>query len=171
MLATMPEGVEQELLEIFLEEANEVLVTMGEACETCQNHPDDLDSQTVIRRDFHTLKGSGRMVGLEQLGETAWHLEQLMNGWLADKKPASRDLLRLIERSRGVFQDWVNALQNNQPVALPVQALLEVVERVAQGQALDIALLPAVEVEAPMADMSAIEAASMDGGSGRQHAG
>ncbi len=160
LLATMPEGVEQELLEIFLEEANEVLATMGEACETCQNHPDDLDSQTVIRRGFHTLKGSGRMVGLEQLGETAWHLEQLMNGWLADKKPASRDLLRLIERSRGVFQDWVNALQNNQPVALPVQALLEAAERVAQGQALDIAPLPAVEVEAPMADMSATEAAS-----------
>ena len=160
LLATMPEGVEQELLEIFLEEANEVLATMGEACETCQNHPDDLDSQTVIRRGFHTLKGSGRMVGLEQLGETAWHLEQLMNGWLADKKPASSDLLRLIERSRGVFQDWVNALQNNQPVALPVQTLLEAAERVGQGQALDNAPIPVIEVEAPMADMSAIEAAS-----------
>ncbi len=158
LLTTIPEGVEQELLEIFLEEANEVLATMGEACDVCQNHPDDRDSQTVIRRGFHTLKGSGRMVGLEQLGETAWHLEQLMNGWLADKKPASRDLLRLIERSRGVFQDWVNALQSNVPVALPVQALLEAVERVMQGQSLDVAPMPVAEIEAPAVDMRSVEA-------------
>lgn len=160
LLTTIPEGVEQELLEIFLEEANEVLATMGEACETCQNHPDDGDSQTVIRRGFHTLKGSGRMVGLEQLGETAWRLEQLMNGWLADKKPASRDLLRLIDRSRGVFQDWVNALQSNQPVALPVQALLEAVEHVMQGQPLDAAPVPEAEIEASAVDMHADEAES-----------
>ena len=160
LLTTIPEGVEQELLEIFLEEANEVLATMGEACDICQNHPDDSDSQTVIRRGFHTLKGSGRMVGLEQLGETAWRLEQLMNGWLADKKPASSDLLRLIDRSRGVFQDWVNALQGNQPVALPVQALLDAVERVMQGQPLDAAPMPAAEIEAPAVDMHAVEAES-----------
>jgi chemosensory pili system protein ChpA (sensor histidine kinase/response regulator) len=160
LLSTIPEGVEQELLEIFLEEANEVLATMGEACNVCQNHPDDRDSQTVIRRGFHTLKGSGRMVGLEQLGETAWHLEQLMNGWLADKKPASRDLLRLIERSRGIFQDWVNALQSNESVALPVQALLDAVERVSQGHPLDVVPSPKVEIEAAAQDISAPEAAS-----------
>ena len=107
MLAAIPEGVEPELLEIFLEEANEVLATMGEASDACQSNPDDQASLTVIRRGFHTLKGSGRMVGLNELGETAWRLEQLMNGWLAEKKPASSDLLRLIGRARGVFQDWV----------------------------------------------------------------
>ncbi|MBZ0068852.1 MAG: Hpt domain-containing protein, partial [Thiobacillus sp.] len=164
LLSMIPEGVEQELLEIFLEEANEVLATMGEACDVCQNHPDDLDSQTVIRRGFHTLKGSGRMVGLEQLGETAWRLEQLMNGWLADKKPASRDLLRLIERSRGVFQDWVDALQGNQSVGLPVQALLDAVERVSQGHPLDVAPSPEVEIEAPVQDISTPEAASVSVG-------
>ena len=133
----IPEGSEAELLEIFLEEANEVLVAMGEACEACQGNPDDQASMTVIRRGFHTLKGSGRMVGLDELGETAWRHEQLMNGWLAENKPASNDLLCLIERARGMFQDWVNALQANQPVSLPVPALLAAVDRVAQGRALD----------------------------------
>ena len=66
---------------------------MGEASEACQNNPDDQASLTVIRRAFHTLKGSGRMVGLNDLGETAWRLEQLMNGWLNEKKAASSDLL------------------------------------------------------------------------------
>jgi chemosensory pili system protein ChpA (sensor histidine kinase/response regulator) len=143
LLAVIPEGVELELLEIFLEEANEVLAAMGEASNACQSNPDDQDSLTIIRRGFHTLKGSGRMVGLEELGETAWRLEQLMNGWLTEKKPASSELLRLVERARGVFQDWVDALLASQPVALPVADLLAAVDRVSQGQPLDVAPAPA----------------------------
>ncbi|KVW96706.1 Hpt domain-containing protein [Thiobacillus denitrificans] len=139
LLAVIPEGVELELLEIFLEEANEVLAAMGEASNACQSNPDDQASLTIIRRGFHTLKGSGRMVGLEELGETAWRLEQLMNGWLTEKKPASSELLRLVERARGVFQDWVDALLANQPVVLPVSDLLAAVDRVSQGQPLDVA--------------------------------
>jgi chemosensory pili system protein ChpA (sensor histidine kinase/response regulator) len=145
-LTTMPEDAEPELVEIFLEEANEVLATMGDACEQCKSRPDDQESLTVIRRGFHTLKGSGRMVSLNDLGETGWRFEQLMNGWLAEKKPASSDLLRLIERARGVFQDWVNALQTNQVIALPVPALLAALERVARGDALDA--VPAMAIEA-----------------------
>jgi len=134
---SIPEGVESELLEIFLEEANEVLATMGEASNACQSDPDDQASLTVIRRAFHTLKGSGRMVGLSELGETAWRHEQLLNGWLAENKAVSNDLLRLVGRARGVFQDWVDALQANEAVTLPVAALLAAVDRVAQGQPLD----------------------------------
>ncbi|MHB1237948.1 MAG: Hpt domain-containing protein [Gallionella sp.] len=159
----IPEGVELELMEIFLEEANEVLATMGEASEVCQNNPDDQESMTVIRRGFHTLKGSGRMVGLNDLGETAWRLEQLMNTWLGEKKPASNDLLHLVGRARGVFQDWVDALQANQTISLPVTALLDAVDRLAQGQPLDAAPVPVAVVDESVAPVdSAIEVAMPD---------
>lgn len=146
IIATIPEGVEPELLEIFLEEAAEVLAALGEASAASQNNPDDQASLTIIRRGFHTLKGSGRMVGLDEFGETAWRLEQLMNGWLPEKKAASSELLRLIERARGVFQTWVDALLANEPAALPVSDLLAAVERIAQGHPLDVA--PSSTVEA-----------------------
>ena len=156
----IPEGVEPELLDIFLEEANEVLATMGEASEACQSNPDDQASLTVIRRGFHTLKGSGRMVGLNELGETAWRHEQLMNGWLSENKGASGDLLRLIGRARGVFQDWVNALQANEVAALPVPALLDAVDRVAQGHALDAPVAErTVPEQAVMVEMAPPETA------------
>ena len=163
ILATVPEEVELELLEIFLEEANEVLATMGDASESCQNAPADQDAQTIIRRGFHTLKGSGRMVGLTDLGETAWKLEQLMNGWLADKKPANSDLLLLIGRARSIFQDWVNSLQANTPVKLPVPALLAAVERVAKGESLDVAEPAVAEVERiESAQETAVEAEAIE---------
>ncbi|HSJ81311.1 MAG TPA: Hpt domain-containing protein, partial [Thiobacillus sp.] len=159
LLAAIPEGVELELLEIFLEEANEVLAAMGEASNACQSNPDDQASLTIIRRGFHTLKGSGRMVGLEELGETAWRLEQLMNGWLTEKKPASSEMLRLVERARGVFQDWVDALLANQPVVLPVFDLLAAVDRVSQGQALDVA--PAADaIRTAWPEAAAVEVAA-----------
>ena len=149
LLATVPLDVELELLEIFLEEANEVLAAMGGACDACQGNSDDADALTLIRRGFHTLKGSGRMVGLNDLGETAWHFEQLMNGWLGEKKPANSDLLRLVGQARSVFQDWVDALQASQSVALPVPALLDAVQRVAKGLPLDVELEQDVIVEPP----------------------
>ncbi len=132
----IPADTEPELLEIFLEEANEVLANMGEAANACHNNPDDRESLTVVRRGFHTLKGSGRMVGLTDFGETAWRHEQLMNGWLAENKPASADLLHLVEHARGHFQRWVDALQGHQPARLPLDAWLAAVDRVAQGQPL-----------------------------------
>lgn len=138
LMTDIPAGVEPELLEIFLEEANEVLQAMGAAADACQTRPDDAEAQTVIRRAYHTLKGSGRMVGLDALGETAWRHEQLMNGWLAEKKPASSDLLRLVALSRQVFQDWVDALHADRPAALPVPALHEAVARVARGEAFEL---------------------------------
>lgn len=154
----IPEGVEPELLDIFLEEAKEVLETMAEACDACQSTPDDKETLTVIRRAFHTLKGSGRMVGLNDLGEAAWRLEHLMNGWLAEMKPANSDLLRLVGRARGLFKDWVEALQANQPARLPVSALLAAVDCVAQGQPLDAAPAPAAPaVEEVLAAPAEIE--------------
>ncbi|HEY9097428.1 MAG TPA: Hpt domain-containing protein, partial [Thiobacillus sp.] len=128
-----------------------------------QSNPDDQASLTVIRRGFHTLKGSGRMVGLNELGETAWRHEQLMNGWLAEKKPASGDLLRLVGRARGVFQDWVNALQANQSANLPVPALLAAVERVAQGQPLDVAPVQAAAPVGHVAEAPAANAPDLSG--------
>src|SRR5574340_140624 len=147
-LVSIPEGVERELLDIFLEEAKDVLATMGEAADACRDRPDDQETLTVVRRAFHTLKGSGRMVGLNDLGETAWRLEQLMNGWLAEQKPASSDLLHVVGQARSVFQDWVNALQAGRPEALPVSALLAAVDRVAKGLPLDDAQATGSETDA-----------------------
>ena len=57
--------VDQELLEIFLEEASEVVATIGdEPRARAATSPHDREALTTIRRGFHTLKGSGRMVGL-----------------------------------------------------------------------------------------------------------
>lgn len=132
-----PEATEPELLDIFLEEAAEVLAAMGEAAEACRVQPDDREALTTIRRGYHTLKGSGRMVNLDELGEVAWRHEQWMNGWLSEQKPATADLLALVARSRAVFQRWVDALKAGEALALPVPDLLAALDRVMLGLSID----------------------------------
>jgi chemosensory pili system protein ChpA (sensor histidine kinase/response regulator) len=94
--AAADDGIEDdELREIFLEEAREVVQTGLASIETLRNEPSDLTEQTTLRRAFHTLKGSSRMVGLNQFGEAAWSMEQLLNAWMAEQKPAGQPLLQL----------------------------------------------------------------------------
>jgi chemosensory pili system protein ChpA (sensor histidine kinase/response regulator) len=108
--APRPE-VDAELLAIFLEEAAEVLQRIEATIPVCRKQPEDLESLTTIRRGFHTLKGSGRMVGLMDLGEVAWEIEQLMNMWLEQKRPATPALLDLLAVACEAFSAWLHQLR------------------------------------------------------------
>ncbi len=106
--AAPPESADEAALrEIFLEEAREVVQTGAQAVTALDAAPADLAEQTTLRRAFHTLKGSSRMVGLAEFGEAAWAMEQLLNTWLADQKPASADLRALCGEAMRQFGQWV----------------------------------------------------------------
>ena len=98
---------EEDLQDIFLEEAREVVQNALAALATLAANPSDLSELTTLRRAFHTLKGSSRMVGLTEFGEAGWSMEQVLNAWLADQKPASEDLRALATDAMNGFALWV----------------------------------------------------------------
>ncbi|MGE5093895.1 MAG: Hpt domain-containing protein [Betaproteobacteria bacterium] len=126
--------IDRELLEIFLEEAGEVVETIAANLEMCRDARDDREALTTIRRGFHTLKGSGRMVGLADLGEMAWQCEQVMNKWLKDEKPATAALLDFIELARGAFAGWVGQLKRNGSAVIEGAELTRRAERLKSDQ-------------------------------------
>ncbi|MEP6873787.1 MAG: Hpt domain-containing protein [Burkholderiales bacterium] len=101
---------DDEMREIFLEEATEVLATASAACAELESAPDDLASMTTLRRAFHTLKGSSRMVGLKDFGEAAWACEQLYNTHLADQRGAPASLLEFTAWCLDYLAGWVEAI-------------------------------------------------------------
>ncbi|RMX18574.1 response regulator [Vandammella animalimorsus] len=103
-------AIDDELLEVFLEEAHEVLGNGRQSLAQLANAPQDVEQQTILRRAFHTLKGSSRMVGLETFGEAAWAMEQVMNGWLAEQKPFNPALHQLCSEALDVMAQWVQAI-------------------------------------------------------------
>jgi len=113
--AEAEQEVDAELLGVYLEEAGDVLTAIERALPQCRAQPYDRDALTVIRRAFHTLKGSGRMVGLMALGEVAWEIEQVLNRWLEQQRPATPALLELVDAARTSFGEWVGVLREGAP--------------------------------------------------------
>ncbi len=99
---------DDEMREVFLEEAREVFDAARSAAATLAVQPSDLQQLTVMRRAFHTLKGSARMVGLTEFGDAAWVCEQLYNTRLSDQHPADAPLLDFTAWSLDQFTDWVD---------------------------------------------------------------
>ncbi|SDU98387.1 Hpt domain-containing protein [Pseudomonas sihuiensis] len=120
------EPVDEELLEVFIEEAGEVLETIAEYLPQWQADTANKEALVEVRRAFHTLKGSGRMVRALVLGELAWSIENLLN----------RVMDRSIEPSAPVQQVVLDV------VAL-MPALVEEFAAKAQRQRDDVDLLAA----------------------------
>mgnify|MGYP001191338584 CR=1 FL=1 len=127
--------VDRELLEIFLEEATEVAATIAENHEACRHAPHNREALTTIRRGFHTLKGSGRMVGLSEFGEVAWQCEQVLNKWLKDEKPATPGLLAFVELARHSFSAWIEQLKAGDESRIDGAEIAQRAEQLKSGEA------------------------------------
>jgi len=95
-----------DLREIFLEEAREVVAAGLASLAVLDMQPDERSEQTAVRRAFHTLKGSARMVQLERFGEAAWAMEQLLNGWLAEQQELPENYRAVCRRSLEDLGRW-----------------------------------------------------------------
>ena len=138
------EEIDAELLGIFLEEATEVLSTLSDQIKLLATDPSNIEALTTIRRSTHTLKGSGRMVGLTDLGETAWELEQTINLWLRQDQPVTSDLMQLLNDEHTLFSAWVTYLESAQGVAPDPASVIARASRL-RG----VEPLPAAVVEKP----------------------
>ena len=78
-LEVLKPGSDPEILEIYLEEAEEESLNIKRLQRDWLLHPEDENAVRNIRRAFHTIKGSGRLVGAMKIGEFAWDFEQLLN--------------------------------------------------------------------------------------------
>ena len=104
---------EDELRGIFLEEAREVTGHALEAIANLKNQSEDPESLPVLRRAFHTLKGSAGMVGLSEFGKAAWAMEQLLNSWLADQNKATPEFCDLCSDVLAAMACWIEDIALN----------------------------------------------------------
>ncbi len=111
--ATVPMAhSEDDLYGIFLEEARGVLSDAEHLLQDLEATPNNLAILTDVRRSFHTLKGSARMVGFKAFGDAAWHVEQVVNTALARHSPASMDLIQFMRCGREGLSAWLLQLDD-----------------------------------------------------------
>jgi len=90
--------VDEEILDIFVEEVAEVLEDIKNNLIAWKQNPSDRDALTNLRRAFHTLKGSGRLVGALVIGELGWRFESMLNRLLDGTMQRNHNVLKLLDK-------------------------------------------------------------------------
>ncbi len=113
--APAPKPVEREIdpefLELFIEEAKDEITKLKRLFPLWDENPQDQDSLVNVRRSFHTLKGSGRMVGAQLIGEFAWAVENLLNRVINKTLERSPEMMTLLRQSVAAVPELVEQLE------------------------------------------------------------
>ncbi|KQV23452.1 histidine kinase [Pseudomonas sp. Root329] len=110
---TGEEPVDDELREVFLEETDEVLEILREYLPRWSADPESKSALSELRRAFHTLKGSGRMVRALVLGELAWAVENLLNRVLEHSVPPGPAVQQLLGDALNLLPELVTEFANH----------------------------------------------------------
>ncbi|WP_247839782.1 Hpt domain-containing protein [Pseudomonas sp. MWU12-3103b] len=123
---------DDEIVEIFLEEAVDILDSAGQALQRWLSDPDNAAPLSSLQRDLHTLKGGARMAEVDAIGDLAHELESLYEG-LVDRRHSYSELLgRLLRKSHDRLAQLLEQLHAHQPLT-PAQDLIEAIRHFRQG--------------------------------------
>ncbi|MCP5334781.1 MAG: Hpt domain-containing protein [Oceanospirillaceae bacterium] len=128
--------IDDEIIEIFLEEAREVLDTLNEFWPQFKNNRDDKEAFVTSRRAFHTLKGSGRMVNALEIGETAWSIENMLNRVLDDTIALDDNVIGIVDFTMSCIEEMIDAFEHRHPSQSPINAIQAYAHALAKSQPL-----------------------------------
>src|SRR5690606_6522219 len=86
------------------------------------------------RRVFHTLKGSGRLVGARALGELSWKVENMLNRVLDGTREASPAVVAMVDQAFYTLPQLLAALRGTAAVDADLEGMQALAERIAEGE-------------------------------------
>jgi chemotaxis protein histidine kinase CheA/CheY-like chemotaxis protein len=125
-------GIDLELLEIFIEEAEEEEQTIREQFGRWRRDDGDEMALTTLRRSFHTLKGSGRLVGAEVVGELARAVENLLNKVIDHGLRVTPEILTCVGDAVALLPDLIASEPEGRPPDLG--GAIERIDQLAEAQ-------------------------------------
>ena len=149
------QDIDADIREVFLEEFDEERDNLARLLPVWARSPDDMERLRPIRRVFHTLKGSGRLVGASALGEFSWKIESMLNRVLDGTRPASPAVIAMVQQASELLPQFDAALRGHASLGLDLRGLESVAERIAAGEEAFYSMPAAnvaAAVEAPAAE-------------------
>ena len=126
--------IDPELLELFIEEAKEEIASIKNVFPLWDQNPMDTEALVTLRRSFHTLKGSGRMVGARLIAEFGWAIENLLNRLLDKTLSRSPGMMAMIRSAIVELPQVIEQLETGRPLANPIDALMARAFAYAEGR-------------------------------------
>lgn len=127
----MSDTIDGDILEIFIEEAGEVLETLRVEFPRWHSDPDNNEALITLRRMYHTLKGSGRLAGALLLGELAWSIENLLNRVLDKSITAGPAVFEVVEQTIQILPGMIGQIQGDPAPEVDVLAIMRRAEALA----------------------------------------
>ena len=110
-LSVLKEGADEEIIEIFEEEFAEETAVLESHFPQWRDDQGNRDALVTLRRSFHTLKGSARLVGAEVAGEFAWLHEKLLNEVIDGARVATPEVVDTIGAGISLLPRLLEQLQ------------------------------------------------------------
>jgi chemosensory pili system protein ChpA (sensor histidine kinase/response regulator) len=145
-----PEDIDDEIIEIFLEEAEEEFHNISHLLSQWQADQSNQDALKDMRRSFHTLKGSGRLVGAKDLGEFAWAFENMLNRVIDKTIEVLPVMFEVLNQGRDTLPHLFELFKTGGRADQPVLALMSVADDLSQGK--EVEWVAAEPTAAPAAE-------------------
>jgi chemosensory pili system protein ChpA (sensor histidine kinase/response regulator) len=133
-IAATDREIDPEFLELFIEEAKDEIAKLQEFFPRWDENPQDVDSLTNVRRSFHTLKGSGRMVGAQLIGEFAWAIENMLNRVINKTLERTPDIMALMREAVAAVPELVEQLETGRDPRIDVVKIITQAHTLAGGK-------------------------------------
>src|SRR6185437_4830225 len=123
-----------ELVKLFIEEAREELEKITRQFPVWDQNPLEQSALATVRRSFHTLKGSGRMVGARDLAELAWAIENLLNRLLDNTLSRSPAIVGTIREAVAAMPQLIDQLETGASPAIDFVPIVARAHSLAAGR-------------------------------------
>ncbi len=135
LIVAFSDETDDDIKEVFLEEFEEELEHLNSIHPRWRINPEEqTELLSEIRRIYHTLKGSGRLVGALAIGDFSWKIEDLTNLILNNSLKINDSYMEIMERSVNILPGLYEALKNESVVPDGYYEIIEDAEKVINGE-------------------------------------
>ncbi|MFQ5995977.1 MAG: Hpt domain-containing protein, partial [Acidiferrobacterales bacterium] len=127
------EDIDPELVDVFLEEAEDLLSSVEEAVTQWRGNQADAQAVESLKRALHTLKGGARMASANVVGNLAHSTEDLVKRVEDHRIAASAGLFDLLDEVHDILVTLIDQIRHAQPLS-SVEAVSAKIARALAGE-------------------------------------
>jgi chemosensory pili system protein ChpA (sensor histidine kinase/response regulator) len=135
IIVSFSDETDDDIKEVFLEEFEEELEHLNSIYPRWKSNPDEqVELLSEIRRIYHTLKGSGRLVGTLAIGDFSWKIEEMTNMVLNKSHDVNDSYILVMQSATDILPGLYEALKNDQIVPVGYYRIIDAAEKVMNGE-------------------------------------
>lgn len=129
--------VDEDILQDFLIEADEILVQLQEQLVDLENNPENADLLNAIFRGYHTVKGGAGFLALTELVDICHGAENVFDTMRNGQRTLTPELMDVILQATDLVVEMFERVKAREPMEAADQTLLDALHRLSKPESQD----------------------------------